>query len=238
MTLPSRIRRSLLILLMCTMLGWPANARADLFGGDVVVLSQILIQAVQQLAQLRQIFMTGQDTLNLLQDVNRGIREGLSVIQIMNPRFEPGMFGDMTQPDSVLRSIREIYGAIPNTPDARLQATQDQSVAESLAMHGSLYRYADQVDLESQRMLHHAQVVSPQGAARLQAQSLAVLIGVTTQVLRTNSAMLKLMAENLALSNRREKLNGEQFRLQYDGLGDAFSGLPKSTQLPTLKGGE
>ena len=220
---------------ICLLLSAPRVAQADLFGGDVAVLSQILVQAIQQLAQLRQIFMTGQDTLGILQDINRGVREGLSVIQILNPRFTPGTFGELTQTEKVLAQIRDLYGQVPSSPDARLQALHDQSAAESLAMHGSLFRYADQVDLQSSRMLQHAQVVNPQGAGKLQAQSLAVLIGVTTQILRTNSAMLKLMAENLALSNRREKLNAEQFRLQYDGLGDAFSHLPKTTELPTLK---
>jgi hypothetical protein len=205
-----------------------------MFGGDVAVLIQILAQAMEQLVQLKQIFSTGQDTLGLLNDINSGIRNGLSLIQIINPKFNPGLYGNLAQADQVLRMIQDLYGKIPETADARLQANQDQSVAESLAMHGSLYAYADQVDAESQRMLAHAQVVSPQGAGKLQAQSLAVLIGVTTQVLRTNSAMLKLMAENMALSNRKEKLGSEQFRMQYDGLGAAFSGLPKNPELPAL----
>jgi hypothetical protein len=225
-----KIKRILLIPVLCFSLVVPTPAHADLFGGDVVILTQILAQAIEQLAQLRQIFATDQDTLGLLHDINRGISEGLSVIQIINPKLNPGLYGDTDQADRALRAIQALYGLIPQTPDARLQAAQDQSVAESLAMHGQLYRYADQVDQESIRMLEHAQVVSPQGAGKLQAQSLAVLIGVTTQLLRTNSAM----AENLALSNRKEKLNAEQFQLQYNGLGDAFSNLPTQTQLPTL----
>ena len=220
---------------MCLILPAP-KAKADLFGGDVVVLVQILAQAIQQLTQLRQIFSTGQDTLGLMRDINRGIRDGLSIIQIINPKFNPGMYGNLEQADQVLKVIQDLYGRVPETADARLQESQDQSVAESLAMHGNIYRYADQVDSDSQRMLAHAQVVNPQGAGKLQAQSLAVLIGVTTQLLRTNSAMLKLMAENLALSNRREKLNAENFRQQYDGLSSAFSSLPTETKLPTLGG--
>ena len=145
------------------------------------------------------------------------------------------MYGDLQQTDRVLDVIQNLYGRVPQTGDARLQESHDQSVAESLAMHGNIYRYADEVDQESQQMLAHAQVVNPQGAGKLQAQSLAVLIGVTTQLLRTNSAMLKLMAENLALSNRREKLNAENFRQQYDGLGNAFSGLPTDTKLPNSR---
>jgi len=232
-----RMKRFFIIPTICLCLILPApKAKADLFGGDVVVLVQILAQAIQQLTQLRQIFSTGQDTLGLMRDINRGIRDGLNIIQIINPKFNPGMYGNFEQADQILKVIQDLYGRIPQTADARLQESQDQSVAESLAMHGNIYRYADQVDSESQRMLAHAQVVNPQGAGKLQAQSLAVLIGVTTQLLRTNSAMLKLMAENLALSNRREKLNAENFRQQYDGLSSAFSGLPTETKLPTLGG--
>lgn len=232
-----RVRRLFLIPVICLSLALPAReAKADLFGGDVAVLVQILAQTIQQLAQLRQIFATGQDTLGLMRDINRGIRDGLNVIRIINPQFNPGLYGNLDQADKALRVIQDLYGKIPQTADAKMQESHDQSVAESLAMHGNVYRYADQVDQESQRMLAHAQVVNPQGAGKLQAQSLAVLIGVTTQLLRTNSAMLKLMAENLALSNRREKLNAENFRMQYDGLSNAFSGLPTDTKLPSLGG--
>jgi hypothetical protein len=232
-----RLKPMLLIPVICLSLVIPGSeARADIWGGDVAVLMQILVQTIEQLAELRQIFSTGSDTLGLLQDINSGVRTGLNVIRIINPRFDPGMYGNLGQADQALNLVQDLYGRVPQTADARLQQSQDQSVAESLAMHGNLYRYADQVDADSQRMLEHAQVVSPQGAGKLQAQSLAVLIGVSTQILRTNSAMLKLMAENLALSNRREKLNAEQFRMQYDGLSKAFTDLPTQTKLPSVNG--
>ena len=41
----------------------PFRAKADLFGGDIVVLTQILAQAIQQLVQLKQILQEGQDSL-------------------------------------------------------------------------------------------------------------------------------------------------------------------------------
>jgi hypothetical protein len=212
----------------------PFDANADFFGGDIPLLTQILAETIQQLAQLQQIFGTGQDTLGLLRDINSGVRNGLAVVQLMNPRFQPGIYGNLYDADRALNLVQDLYGRVPDTAEYRLQSAQDQSVADSLAMHGSLYAYADRVDEKSQEMLMQAQVVNPQGAGKLQAQSLAVLIGVTTQLLRTNSAMLKLMAENMALSNRKEKLSAEQFRNQYDGLGSAFSNLPKDTKLPVL----
>ncbi len=209
----------------------PIPVRADIFGGDVAVLVQILANALQQLAQLQQILSKGSDTLGLLRDINSGVRDGLRIIQIINPRFNPGLYGNIRDAERVLQVLTDLYGRVPQTTEANLETAQDQSVAESLAMHGSLYEYADQVDAESHRMLAHAQVVSPQGAAKLQAQSLAVLIGVTTQVLRTNSAMLKIMAQNMALENRQGKIRSEQFRAKYDDMSNALRDLPRSQSL-------
>lgn len=230
-----RIRSFLAPLLIVAMTGFaPQRANADMFGGDVAVLIQILTNAIQQLAQLRQIFQTGEDTLGLLRDINRGIRDGLAIIQIVNPKFNPGIYSNLNDADRALSAIESLYGRVPQTAAARLQASQDQSVAESLSMHGSLYSYADSVDREAQNMLAHSKTVNPQGAAKLQAQSLAVLIGVMTQLLRTNSTMMKMMAQNMALQNRKEKIGSEQFRQEYQGLSEAFGSLPKTTKLPSV----
>src|SRR5271156_4994243 len=91
------------------------SAHADMFGGDVVVLTQILAQTIQELTQLQQIFSAGKDTLGLLQDINSGVRDGLAVIQIINPKFNPGIYGDVTQADQVLKIIQDLYGQIPDS---------------------------------------------------------------------------------------------------------------------------
>ena len=225
------------ILVAVALLLTPTESKADLFGADVAVLSQILIQAIAQLYQLKAIFSTGDDTLNLLRDINQGVRDGLSVIQMINPKFNPGLYGNLQTAEQVQSVIQQFYGSIPQTSESRLQESQDRSVAESIAMNGTLFQFADQADEESRQIFDHSQSVSPQGAGKLTAQSIAVLIGVSTQVLRTNSMMLKMMGENMALSNRHEKLESAQFKTQYDGLSDAFQGLPQDPKLQPLQGG-
>jgi hypothetical protein len=217
-----------------TTLSRPASAFS--FGADVAVLAQILANAVQQLVQLRQILSTGSDNLSLVREINRGIRDGLNALHMINPRFNPGIYGNLQTADQVLRIIDDLYGKIPQTAEVRLQQAQDRSASESISMNGTLFRFADQADEESRKIFSHSQSVSPQGAAKLTAQSLAVLIGVTTQVLRTNSMMLKAMGENMALQNRKEKLQSSQFRAQYDGLSEGFGKLPRKTQLSPLRG--
>lgn len=212
----------------------PRPAKADLFGGDVAVLVQILAQAIQQLYQLKQIFGTAQDTLGLMRDINRGIRDGLAVIRIINPKFNPGLYGGLETADQVQRAIEDLYGAIPQTSEYRLQEAQDKSVAESISMNGALFQYADNVDDEAKGIIAHSQSTNPQGSAKLTNQALAILIGVTTQVLRTNSMMLKMMGQNMALSNRKEKLQATQFKTQYEGISNALGTLPKETNLSPM----
>jgi hypothetical protein len=224
-------------LLAVTILLTPIPSKADLFGADVAVLTQILAQAIMQLYQLKAIFSNGDDTLHLLREINEGVRDGLRIIQILNPKFNPGLYGNLQTAEQVTSIIQQLYGAIPRTSESRLQEAQDRSVAESIAMNGTLFQFADQADDESKRIFEHSQSVSPQGAGKLTAQSIAVLIGVSTQVLRTNSMMLKMMGENMALSNRHEKLESAQFKTQYDGLSDALGGLPKNPKLQPLNGG-
>ncbi len=230
------LKKKLATIVICFSLVLPKPAKADLWGGDVAVLIQILAQTIKQLYELRQIVNTGQDSLNLWRDISRGIRDGLRVIQIINPRFNPGLYGSLETSEQVQRAIEDLYGAIPKTSEYRLQEAQDRSVSESIAMNGTLFQYADSVDEESRRIIAHSQSVNPQGAAKLTAQSLAVLIGVTTQLLRTNSMMLKMMGQNMALSNRKEKLQAQQFKTQYEGITQALETIPKETKLQSLGG--
>jgi len=216
----------------------PRPAKADLFGGDVVVLTQILAQAIQTVLTLKSMLENGKDTLDLMRDINAGVRSGLDLIRIINPNFNPGVYGDLKTADDVLRAIQSVYGAVPQGMDEDLMRSQDQSVAEVIAMNRNLYDYADQVDREREKILFHAQVVSPQGAGKLQNQAIGVLIGVTTQLLRTQSQMLKIMAQNMAYDNRKEKLATQNFQENYEGLSRGFGGLPKETKLPRFGGGQ
>lgn len=215
----------------------PQVAFADFFGGDDVILAQILVQAIQTVMQLKQVIETGSDTLDLLRDINSGVKSGLGLIQIINPHFSPGVYGNLNDANSVLRAIEDVYGKTPEGADQDLIRSQDQSVAETISMNRGVYDFADQIDRERDRILFHAEQVSPQGAGKLQNQALAVLIGVSTQILRTQSQMLKLMAENMAMTNRKEKFQSQQMHENYEGLSNGFKNIPSGSGLPRLDGG-
>ncbi len=77
------------------------------------------------------------------------LSDGLAVIQMINPKFNPGLFGNLNTADQVLTVIEDLYGKIPQTRESKLLEAQDRSVAESIAMNSTLYQFADQADDET-----------------------------------------------------------------------------------------
>jgi len=213
----------------------PTESRADFWGGDVVVLQQILQNSISQLAQLQQLLGTGQDTLNLLHEVNRGLNQALRLKETINSTMRPGAFSDLQNINSTLQTLEDLYGKIPNTSEKRVQQMTDQTVAEAIQLHNEAFSYADRIDPEAERIKDHALLSSPAGATKLTAQSIGVMIHVLNQILRTNAAMLKLQGEQLALNNRKGKIESAQFKAQYDGMARGLKDLKPTYELPSLQ---
>ncbi|MBK7842932.1 MAG: hypothetical protein IPJ71_04440 [Bdellovibrionales bacterium] len=227
-------KRLLIIPFLVVSLTTARPARADFWGGDLVYLAQILQTAIQQLTQLQNILGNGRDTLNLLRDINRGLRDALNIMRTANQTLRPGVLSDLDNLDLVLSKVEELYGRIPNTPEGKMQLMTDRSVAEAINLHNEAFKYADRLDPEAERIKDYAHMVNPAGAAKVTVQSMGMMIHVLNQILRTNAAILKLQSEQLALQNRRGKLDSEQFRMQYEGVSDAFGNLRSNFNLPSI----
>ena len=140
------MKRFLRLLLAAALCFSPSAGRADLFGGDVVVLAQILANAIQQLAQLKQIMDNGQDTLGLMRDINRGINDSLQLMQTSGLIKNPGVYKEWTQVDQALGAIGTIYGIAVPSQDQRSQMDTDRGIAEAVTLGNSVYEYTREVD--------------------------------------------------------------------------------------------
>ena len=212
------------------------QARADFWGGDLPLLAQILAQAIQEVTQLQMILGTGKDSLNFLRDINQGVRDAMQLRDTMNRTLKPGNL-NLNNVTDVIHELEGIYGRIPMTAEAKLQSTQDLTIAESVQLHNDAFRYADEVDPEAERIKNYADVASPQGAAKAGLQAQGVQIHVLNQILRTNAALLKVQSENLAMQNRRSKLQSEQFRQQYTEMSKSLTDFTPGFDLPSLSSG-
>ncbi len=205
------MKKKIICILLTVFIGGTNVARADLFGGDLVILSQILAQAIQQLVQLKSILQNGSDTLGLLQDINRGINDSLGLMRTISPYVSPGVYGDLKKVEDVLKKFTDIYGIVVDSPDAKAQSSVDQSIAEAVTMNNSIHDYTKQIDQIGEDIKSFSHSVSPGGAQKLTAQSLGVVIHVLNQGLRAQGTLLKLQAQSIALSNKREKDYSAQY---------------------------
>ncbi len=188
------------ILMLC-----PAPARADLFGGDVAVLTQILAQAIMQLQQLRNIMGTATSQLDLIREINRGINDSLNLLKNIDPNMDPGVYRDWENVSFAIRRLEELYGGVQESPEAKIQKDTDQSVAEAVSFNNSFFKWSGQLDQVGEQIKSSSHSVSPGGAQKLTAQALGLIIQVLNQNLRAQATSLKLQAQSMAIENRRDK---------------------------------
>ena len=176
-----------------------------MFGGDDVILGEILTQTIEQLNQMRQIFQAGSDQLGLLREINRGLNDSLRLFRTTNPNTDPGIFRDWSRPADANRGVTDLYGDVVPSKDSRVQTSTDQSVAEAVTLNNSIYSYTRDIDAIGEEIKSDSHSVSPGGAQKLTAQSLGVMLHVMNASLRAQATSLKLQAEFLALQNHKDK---------------------------------
>ncbi|MBT4762913.1 MAG: hypothetical protein HOO06_14560 [Bdellovibrionaceae bacterium] len=183
----------------------PQPTKADIWGGDVAVLFQILSNAIQQLVRLKEIVGTAKNNLNLVRDINRGINEALNLARTVYPDQNLEIYKDWNNYQQAFRKAEAIYGHAVNSKDAAAQGHLDRSIVEAMLMFNKLSKHSKQIDNVGESIKSQSMHVSPKGAARLTAQGIGVGLHVQNQSLRTQGAILKLQAQNSAIKNKKDK---------------------------------
>lgn len=198
--------RILALCLSCSLVvATPFSVHADFWGGDVVVLTKILANAIEQLIRLKQIVGTAKSNLDLVRDINRGINEALNLMRTVYPNVNLDIYKDWENYQSAFQKAEEIYGHAVNSRDAAAQGHLDRSIVEAIIMYNKLAKHSKHIDQIGESIKSQSLRVSPKGAARLTAQGMGVSLHVQNQSLRTQSAILKLQAQNSAIQNKKDK---------------------------------
>ncbi len=207
-------------------------ARADIWGADVAVLAQILQQTILQLAELKAILQSGNDTLGLLQEVNRGINDSLHMAETLGIRVDPGLYRELHKVDVAVKFVQDVYGKPVDSPIASLQQNTDQTVAEAFSFNNELNDYATKLDRIGEDIKNFSHQTSPGGAAKLTAESMGVLIHVANQQLRATGQGLKLQAQVMAMNNKQDKDHVAQYLKEGALLKEHLSSINPSFEVP------
>ncbi|OFZ30719.1 MAG: hypothetical protein A2622_13705 [Bdellovibrionales bacterium RIFCSPHIGHO2_01_FULL_40_29] len=186
-------------------------AKADMFGGDLVYLAQILANAIKQLTELKNMVDNGKDQLNLLTEINRGINDSLQLARTIDPNIDPGIYKDWQNVGDALIKLQTIYGIVTSSPNSKVYSDTDQNVAEAVTLNNDIYKYTQNIDELGEAIKEFSHDVSPGGAQKLTAQTLGVMLQVMNQSLRTQATGLKLQAQTMAVQNKKEKDSTKQY---------------------------
>ena len=124
------MRKTLITLTISLSMTLPTPSRADMWGGDVVVLTKILFQTIQQLIQMKKLVQGARDEINLIRNINKGINDSLYLLKTIHPDVDPGLFKEWQNISGALRNIEKIYGTVKNVKDGKLYRLNDRSIAE------------------------------------------------------------------------------------------------------------
>lgn len=219
-------------IILISQISWFKPARADLFGGDVAVLIQILSTSLQQLVQLQQILGQSKDSLNLLKDINRGINDSLQLMETLGPYFPPGVYSEYRKIKEVVGHIQSVYGIVTSSPLETIQQDTDQVASEAISFNNEVGIYSKNIDKIGEEIKAYSHAVSPGGAQKLTAQTLGVMIHVMNQQLRAQGQSLKLQAQGLIVENKRNKDATTQYLHEADTLAAAMKSDQIKFEMP------
>lgn len=196
-------------------------ARADLFGGDVAVLIEILAENIKHYYQLQQMIGQARSTEDYLRLVNSGIDNSMGLLSAL-PIKDEGIMADLASFKQALNTVENLYGAVPRSKEQMLHLLNDQTIAESIRMANSFKKYSQDQEENSVRIAIQSRQASPKGAARMQAETSAQILQSMSQLIRLNTQMLKLQSEQFAMQNKTGKTEVANFMRVNDGLSNGF----------------
>jgi len=216
-------------LLVCVLMFFTPRSRADMFGGDVIVLGKILVQTIQQLAQLRRILRSSKDELNLLRTVNQGINDSLNLMKTLDTNIDPGVFKNIGDGTRALKAIEKAYGKATGK-DKALYENNDRSVSEAISFNNQAFEKAQKIDLIGEEVKESSHSVSPGGAQKLTAQAMGVLLHVENTQLRAQAKNLKIQAQRLARENKRDKDHAHNLKQNVEEISRAIQKQKKNSK--------
>ena len=186
------------------------KARADLFGGDVAVLTQILVQAINTVTQLRNVLQASRETVGILDEMNRGVKEVLRLAKTAHIPLPPQVYEKAKQLDEAVNTARQFYGVIPERAHAK-EKVQYQSGVEALFLSQDAFEYSTFLDNTGESVKSSAIVANQSSATRLTAETLGVVLQAISHSNRIQAKSLEIEATERVENSTREAARYENF---------------------------
>jgi hypothetical protein len=183
------------ISLLLSLLAQPA--RADLWGGDLPLLTQIVANTLNTLYELRK-------QSQMLSDEMDGIKDKIFRVQTIAEVVQPSTWDQWRDPAEALRRLKIIYHTLP--PEYR--SAKGDMIEDELSKAMNLVARVRPEALSSfksgKELERRGADSSPGVATKLTASGVGTLVAMESQSLAIQSHITSLLAQMLAEGNERE----------------------------------
>ena len=213
------------ICIACIMIGSiflaPARqARSDFWGGDLALLSELIVKAVEQIEQLQQVISKAGQTVSILEDMNRGVKEVLRLADTAHVPLPQQVYENARTITRATEESRRIYGEPPGNSSFPAARTHYQSGTEGLFLSQDAFDYSRTLDRNGDRVKQSALSANPSSAARLTAETLGVVVHAISHTNRLQAKSLEISS-----TDRLEKSQGDAAK--YDSFVRTHEALEK-----------
>ena len=221
-------KKVLILLLSMLLTSSPAYSFGDGGAGwaQIPYLAKVLAENYKRYKQLKIMLEQAKRSENYFRTVHQGLESITGLLDSL-PISDQGVLKDLRDFNGSLKTISQLYGRIPRSPEAALHRLHDQTAAESLKMVNSFKDYSKAQESNSASLRIQSQSASPKGAARATAVSNTMILESINQLIRLQSQSLKMQSEQLAMLNRQDKHSIASHQEVNKGIGNAFKNFKR-----------
>ncbi len=172
-------------------------ARADLWGGDLPLLTQIVFNTLHTMYELQQ-------QSQLLNDQLDGIKDRINRIQTIAEVVQPSQWDRWRDPNEAMRRIKLIYGTLPKEYRSEKSDQIEEELSKAMNLISRVSRGAESSFRSGKEMEERASDSSPGVAQKLTASGVGTLITMEAQTQIIQSHIVSLLAQTLADANEKE----------------------------------
>lgn len=172
-------------------------ARADFWGGDLPLLTQIVANTLQTLYQLKQ-------QTEMMEDEMEGIKNKIYRIQTISEMVQPSSWEKWKDPREALSRLKIIYHTLPKEYRSEKADQIEDELSKAMNLVARIDPQARTTFQSGKEMERRGADASPGVAQKLTASGVGTLIAMEAQSQMIQSHITTLLAQMLADGNEKE----------------------------------
>ncbi len=184
-------------LLVLTFLLLPLTAKADLWGGDLPLLAEIVANTLHTLMELER-------QSSLMEDEMAGIKDKIYRIKTIADVIQPSHWEQWKDPREAMRRLRTVYYTLPKEYRNEKSDMIEEELSKAMNMIALVGKESNTAYKSGKELEQRGADASPGVAQKLTASGVGSLISLEAQTQVIQSHIASLVTQMLADSNERE----------------------------------